>query len=293
METLARQGAFAVFLFSTLGWAGTVPSFADHPEGATTADLRELRTEVNRLDDRLQLLEDDHPRGREFREREEEIRGRLVLLRDEIQDHQQDEDQGRGASKAEVADLRRDIRRLSDDIEAAYDDPVSDRGRSLDVPDGTQIRVRLEQGLSSRTARLEDRVVGTVAESVTRDGRIAIPAGTAIRGTVERAERAQRPSKGGRLEMSFDSLVVDGRRLGLDARLVKVEESGIDKGKAGLGALIGGVLGAVIDGRKGAVIGAIVGGGGTIVASSGDEVELPAGTLLTVELERPLVLTRR
>jgi hypothetical protein len=70
-------------------------------------------------------------------------------------------------------------------------------------------------------------------------------------------------------------------------------EGGVDKGKAGLGALIGGVLGAVIDGKKGAVIGALVGGGGTLVAWSGDEVELPAGTLLTVELERPLVLARR
>ncbi len=162
----------------------------------------------------------------------------------------------------------------------------------LDVPDGTQIKVRLEERLSSKTAHVEDRVVGTVAESVTRNGRVAIPAGTAVLGTVERAERAQRPSKGGRLEMSFDSLEVDGRRLGMDARVVKVSE-GLDKGKAGLGALVGGVLGAVIDGKQGALIGAIVGGGGAVVASSGDDVELPAGSLLTVELERPLTLTRR
>jgi hypothetical protein len=279
-------------LFLAVLVAGTAVVFADHPDGATPADLRELRSEVARLDDRLQLLEDGHPRAREFRQREQAIRDRLVVLRDEIRLHQQDEDQGLGASKGEVADLRRDIRSLSDDIDAAYD-PGPGHARRLDVPDGTRITVRLEQGLSSRTARVEDRVVATVAESVRHDGHTAIPAGTAVRGTVARAEPAERPSRGGRLEVSFDSLVVDGQRLDLDARIVQIQESGVDKSKAGLGALIGGVLGAVVDGKRGALIGAMVGGGGTVVASSGDDVELPPGTLLTVELERPLALTRR
>jgi len=30
-----------------------------------------------------------------------------------------------------------------------------------------------------------------------------------------------------------------------------------------------------------------------VVASSGEEVELPAGTVLTVQLERPMTLARR
>jgi hypothetical protein len=280
MNKLARPGIIAFSLLLLVG-GGSVVSFGDHPEGATPADLRDLRIEVNRLDDSLRMLEPGHPREREFRQREHEMRL-----------HQQDEREGKGASKSEVADLRRDIRDLNRDVDAAYDEVGASRSGPLDVPDGTQIKVRLEERVSSKTARVEDRVVGTVAEPVMRNGRTAIPAGTPILGTVERAERAERPSRGGRLEMSFDSLEVDGRRLGMDARVVKVSE-GLDKSKAGLGALIGGVLGAVIDGKQGALIGAIVGGGGTVVASSGDDVELPAGSLLTVELERPLTLTRR
>jgi outer membrane lipoprotein SlyB len=88
-------------------------------------------------------------------------------------------------------------------------------------------------------------------------------------------------------------MVVNGRRVGIDARVVRLSESGLDKSKAGLGAIIGGVLGAVIDGGKGALIGAIVGGTGAVVASSGDEVELPAGTILTIRLERRLAIARR
>ena len=291
MKHLARLG-FIVLLFATVG---SRQGLADHPEGATTADLRELRTEVNRLDDNLQALDESDPRTRDFRVREQQIRDRLVTLRDQMREHQQDPSEGFGASKSAVADLRRDIQGLSRDIDAAQDsaDRGPARGRAMDLPDGTEIRVRLEEPVSSRTSRVEQRVDATVVQSVTRDGRTAIPAGTAVRGIVSRVERAQRPSKGGRVEMSFDSLVMDGQQVGMEARVVNVNESGVDKKKAGLGAVIGGVLGAVLDGGKGAVIGAIVGGGGAVVASSGDDVELPAGTVLTVQLERPLTLARR
>jgi hypothetical protein len=290
MKERARAG-FILFMF--LLAVSTTPVFADHPEAATPTDLRELRTEVNRLDDSLQTLDESDPRTRGFREREQAIRDRLVILRDEMRRHQEDQREGHGASKAEVADLRRDIRSLSRDIDAAYDNPDRSRASSVDLPNGTEIRVRLEEPLSSKTSRVEERVVATVAEPVTRSGRTAVPAGTEVRGTVSAVERAQRPSKGGRLEVSFDQMLMDGQRLGMDARVVKVEESGVDKKKAGLGAVIGGVLGAVLDGKSGAVIGAIVGGGGAVVASSGEEVELPAGTVLTVQLERPMTLARR
>lgn len=290
MPKLSRPGI--IFLFSFL--LGAAPAaFADHPDAATPQDLRELRTEVNRLDDSLQLLDEGDARTRDFREREQAIRENLVVLRDDMRRHQQNESEGLGASKAKVAALRRDIQSLNRDIDAAYDRPDRTRSASMDVPDGTEIKVRLEEPLSSRTSRLEERVVATVAEPVLRNGRTAIPAGTEITGTVSSVQPAQRPSKGGRLEVSFDQMTVNGQRVGMDARVVNVEQGGLDKKRAGLGAVIGGVLGAVLDGKKGALIGAIVGGGGAVVASSGEEVELPAGTLLTVQLERPMNLARR
>ena len=289
MKERARSGFILLFMF--LLAVSAAPAFADHPEAATPTDLRELRTEVNRRDDSLQTLDESDPRTRDFRKREQEIRNRLVTLRDGMRRHQQDESQGLGASKDEVSDLRRDINSLSRDIDAAYDNPRATG--NVDLPNGTEIKVRLEEPLSSKTSRVEERVVATVAETVTRNGRTAIPAGTEVRGTVSSVQAAQRPSKGGRLEVEFDQMTMDGQRVGMDARVVKVEESGIDKKKAGLGAVIGGVLGAVLDGKSGAVIGAIVGGGGAVVASSGDDVELPAGTVLTVQLERPMTLARR
>jgi outer membrane lipoprotein SlyB len=77
------------------------------------------------------------------------------------------------------------------------------------------------------------------------------------------------------------------------SRVVSLKEDSVDKSKVGIGAAMGGILGAVLDGGKGALIGVLVGGGGAMVGTKGDEVELPAGTVLTLRLERPVPAARR
>ena len=54
------------------------------------------------------------------------------------------------------------------------------------------------------------------------------------------------------------------------------------------GAAVGGIIGAVLGGVKGAVLGVLIGGGGTIAATEGKEVELPQGTVLRVRVDAPL-----
>ncbi len=290
MRTRIPAG-FICTLFMLVLVAATVPAFADHPAAATSEDLRALRTEVNRLDDSLSTMQDNDPRATEFRDREAEIREDLTWLSGEIRRHRQDESQGLGATKTAVDKLRREIASLRNDLDGAYDAPAG--GDVGSVPDGTEIQARLEETVTSKTARVEDRVTATIAEPVTVRGQRAIAAGTELRGLVRRVERAQRPSKGGRLEIEFDTMMVGGRRVPMEARVVSIEEGGVDKKRAGLGAIIGGVLGAVLDGGKGAIIGAIVGGTGAVVASEGEDVELPAGTVLTLRLDRPLAVARR
>ena len=47
-------------------------------------------------------------------------------------------------------------------------------------------------------------------------------------------------------------------------------------------------ISAVLGGVKGAVLGAVIGGGGTIAATDGKEVELPQGTVLRVRVDSPV-----
>ena len=51
-----------------------------------------------------------------------------------------------------------------------------------------------------------------------------------------------------------------------------------------MGAILGGILG----GAKGALLGILIGGGGTIAATPGKDVTLPAGTVLRVRLDQPI-----
>jgi hypothetical protein len=272
--------------------AMALPAFADHPGGATTEDIRQLQTEMELLDDSLRLVDAGHPQAREFRRREEELREELTYMKVQVRRHE-NQRVANPPSKAEIAQLRRQAVDLRNDIDRSLGSRQR-AGRDISLPDGTEIQVRLDQTLTSRTARLEDRVRASVAQSVVQDGVVAIPAGTDVDGIVLRAEAAERPSRGGKLELSFDSLrMSDGRRVDIRARVVSMEEEGLDKSKAGLGALIGGILGAVVDGKQGAVIGGILGGGGTVVASTGDDVELPAGTILTIRLDRPAMVALR
>jgi hypothetical protein len=284
-----RRALLSVAVLAALA----LPAAADHPGAATRADIRQLQTEMELLDDSLRQVDADHPRSREFRRREQQLRDALTQMSDEVRRHQS-QASAWGPSKDEISQLRRDTLALRNDIEQSLGSQRPRVGRDISLPDGTEIQVRLDQSLTSRTARQEDRFAATVAQSVMQDGVAAVPVGTEVQGTIVRAEAAERPSRGGRLELAFDSLRFDdGRRVDIDARVVSLEEEGIDKSKAGLGALIGGILGAVVDGKQGAVIGGILGGGGTVVASTGDDVELPAGTVLTLRLDRPAVVARR
>jgi len=270
-----------------IGMVGAAPAFADHPTGATGADIRRLQTDIDRLDDTLSQLSDSNPRAAEFRRREGELRDQLTTLSTQVRRHRQNNREGLGASQAEVEDVRQSVIALRTEVERTIDRSGSSTTGSVTVPDGTEIAVRLEQAVSSATARREDRVEASVAESVRVDGRVVIPAGATIRGIVTNVEPARRPSNGGRLELSFDQVeMANGRRADIRSRVVSVDEGGISKKRAGIGAALGGILGGILDGKQGALIGVLVGGGGAVVGSKGSDVELPAGTVLNVRLDQ-------
>ena len=271
------------------------PAAADQPGSATSTDLRRLQDDLDSLDDAMDSLRPSHPQYQALKDRGDEIRDDVVYLKVQVRRHQRNPD-APGPSRDDVDSLRRNITALRTDIEGPMGgDQVTVSGAgTLDT--GTDIQVRLEQSLSSRTARLEDRFEATVVRPIRAGGSVVIPAGSRVRGIVQAAEPAERPVKAGRLDLTFDTLTLPGgSRMDIRTRVISIKED-IDRGdtarKAGLGALLGAVVGKVIGGTKGALIGLVVGGGGAIVASKGDDVELPEGSVLTLRLERPLTVRR-
>lgn len=272
--------------------AAVLPAFATHPGAARPSDLQRLQDELVNLDEAIAALDPGNARYQEFQDRADEIQDDVVWLKVQMRRHQRNSQEGLGATAREVDDLRRQISTLRADIETAY----NWRTTSGTIPTGTDINVRLEDSISSKTARVEDRFEGSVVQSVRVNDRILIPAGSRVTGTVRMVEPAERPAKGGKLELAFETLWLDdSRRIDLRSRVVALSEnmdrSGSAK-KATYGALLGGVLGKIIGGTKGALMGVLIGGGGGVLTSKGDEVELPAGTILTLRLEQPLTIGR-
>lgn len=162
-----------------------------------------------------------------------------------------------------------------------------------DVPVGTELDVRLQTALSSRTNQVEDRFEATTMVDLKASDRMLIPAGSILRGVVSSVNKAGRLERKGGLTLAFDKLTVNGREHPLRATVTQALESEGIKGEAGrigAGAGVGAILGGILGGFKGALAGILIGGGGTIAATEGKDVELPVGTVLRVRLDAALDL---
>ena len=161
---------------------------------------------------------------------------------------------------------------------------------------GTEFDVRLQNALSSKTSQVEDRFEATtMADLRDADGRVMVPAGSVMRGIVSSVNRATQTDRKGSLAVSFDRVTIHERSYPIRATVSQALESeGImgEKGKIGIGAGAGAILGAILGGGKGALAGILIGGGGTILATEGNDVELPSGSVLRVRMDAPLNLER-
>jgi len=178
---------------------------------------------------------------------------------------------------------------------AARDDrSTSTSGRSTsntDVPVGTEFDVRLSNALSSATAQVEDRFEATTMVDLWKGNRVVVPAGSVMRGVVSSVKKAGRIERTGGMTVAFDRLTVGTRSYPIRATLTDaVEGPGIkgDAAKIGTGAGVGAVIGAILGGAKGALAGILIGGGGTIAATEGKDVELAPGTVLRVRMDSGL-----
>ena len=192
-----------------------------------------------------------------------------------------------------------DDRRSTTPSDTGSGSGVGTVGRSQnanEIPVGTEFDVRLGTMLSSKTAQVEDRFEGTTMVDLRDDrGRVLVPSGSVMRGVVSSVNRATRTDRKGSMTVAFDRVTINGRSYPLRATVTQaIESEGImgEKEKIGIGAGAGAIIGAILGGVKGAVAGVLIGGGGTIAATEGNDVELPAGSVLRVRLDSPLVLQK-
>jgi hypothetical protein len=182
--------------------------------------------------------------------------------------------------------------------------------RGLQLPVGTGIRMSLEETVSGRR-RFGGTFSGMVTEPVLLEGRTIIPVGTLINGRVAEATTPRRINGRPRMDLRPQQLVLpSGEKLSIRASVVDtgrpdqfdVDDEGririrhvelaYSKREAVIAAAAGAGVGAVAAGLPGAVVGASVGTGAATThwMLKRRYGQLPAGTLLILELTRPLAM---
>lgn len=172
--------------------------------------------------------------------------------------------------------------------------------RTLDAQ--RQFTITTSAAITSRTAQRGDPFTATVVSDVQDNaGRVAIPAGSMIAGTITDVSTARSPSSSGTLTLTLNSVTVRGKSYPLEATIdsLATERAGraVNAGDAvpvGVGAAAGAIVGQIIGKNpRGTVIGAVVGaaaGAGYAAATKDSDIVLPAGTPIIVTLVRPLTV---
>jgi hypothetical protein len=95
------------------------------------------------------------------------------------------------------------------------------------IPVGQELDVRLQQPLSSASAKVEDRFETTTVVDLKQDGRVLIPAGSTVRGQVTSVSPAGKIDRSGKLTVAFDRLTIGGRNCEIRAMATGLESKGI------------------------------------------------------------------
>jgi hypothetical protein len=163
------------------------------------------------------------------------------------------------------------------------------------VPAGTELAIMTNERIDSRDVVEGQTFSAQIAEDIRNDdGSIAIPRGSDASLITRRVEG------NGDLTLDVQSIAVGGRRYRVSTSDQELENhrDGVGANKrtgqfVGGGAVLGAVIGAIAGGGKGAAIGAVAGAGagaGAQIITQGEEVHVPAETVLRFRLDRPLWL---
>ena len=160
----------------------------------------------------------------------------------------------------------------------------------LVIPEGTRLRVRLDQSIDTRRNRPGNRFQATLAEPVMRDGAILLPRGTRFAGHVMESKPSGRLKGRAILSLTLDSFRANGREYLVNTGGT-TRVSGRHRKRnlilIGGGAGTGASIGAIAAGGFGALVGAAAGGvagTATAVFTGKKNVSVPAETLMTFPL---------
>jgi hypothetical protein len=168
------------------------------------------------------------------------------------------------------------------------------------IPVGTNLKIRINDTLSSKENRIGDRFTATVIDPSRFDE-------STVHGHISKIKKSGKVKCRTSMNLAFDSVELrDGRRGVLHGYVTRVygddagkadNEGGIQSGsrgnqtvkRTGIGAGVGAIIGGIAGGGKGAAIGLIVGGAGgagSLAVKGSKELKIESGTEMLVHVTR-------
>ena len=189
------------------------------------------------------------------------------------------------------------VRPFEPEVVRAPEPPVA-KFEDLIVSADSVIGLQVESAHTSERSRVEDEVTARVTRDVRVGDRVAIPAGARVFGEVTMVERGGRLKERARLGIRFTSIVLaDGTRVPIETETIYREgdaPGGESAAKIGGGAIAGAIIGGILGGAKGAILGGGAGAGAgsaAVLAGGRNPATLPAGTPVTVRIQKPATVT--
>jgi hypothetical protein len=184
---------------------------------------------------------------------------------------------------------------------------LADAPTTLELPAGTTFEVVMVTPVDTRTSNVGDKIEATLAAPLLVNGRTVANQDAMIRGEISeltRASRAKSEEDRAGAKFLFTSLeTVDGEKVlhatvtNSEGRMIAKSTSTRDKLLIGGGALLGAITGKVAGkDTKATVLGAVGGavlGTGIVLASKGHELEVPAGSKVSLRVDEPIVIVEK
>jgi hypothetical protein len=166
------------------------------------------------------------------------------------------------------------------------------------LPIGTKVPVRTEETIDSATAAENQTFAAEIADDVVdENGDTVVPRAANAQVIIRSASKGNRFHGASDLVLDLQSISVGGKEYVVsttDLQQKGKQGFGANKRTAtftGGGAALGAIIGAIAGGGKGAAIGAGAGAGAgavTQVATKGGAIKVPAESLLTFQLDKPV-----
>jgi BON domain len=167
--------------------------------------------------------------------------------------------------------------------------------KPVTIAAGTNISVRLIDTIDSEKNQQGETFRATLDSPLTDDqGNVVIPAGYDVTGKLDEVKSASRFAGQSSLALSLTRISAGPRTYNLQTN--QYTRHGGSRGKStaakvGGGAALGAIIGGLAGGGRGAAIGATVGAGagtGVSAATKGQQIVLPAETVLNFQLQAPI-----